>query len=78
MFDGGIMRGSDIVAALCLGADFAFIGRAALYAVAAHGQAGVARAIAILQQEIHLAMATMGCVSVGELDASYLQGGRKA
>jgi len=72
MFDGGIMRGSDIVAALCLGADFAFIGRAALYAVAAFGQAGVARAIAILQQEMHLAMATMGCTTIGELDASYL------
>jgi len=74
MVDSGIMRGSDIVAAMCMGASFAFIGRAALYAVAAYGKPGVDRAIAILQQEIHLALATMGCPRVSDADVAYLRG----
>jgi L-lactate dehydrogenase (cytochrome)/(S)-mandelate dehydrogenase len=73
MVDSGITRGSDIVAAMCMGASFAFIGRAALYAVAAHGKPGVDRAIAILQQEILLALATMGCPRIGDVDPTYLR-----
>ena len=72
MIDSGIARGSDIVATMAMGAAFTFIGRAALYAVAAYGQAGVARAIAILQQEMTLTLATMGCPDVRELDSGYL------
>ncbi len=74
MIDSGIMRGSDIVAAMCLGASFAFVGRATLYGVAAYGIAGVQRTLAILRQEISLALATMGCPDVRQLDASYLRG----
>jgi len=74
MVDSGIMRGSDVVVAMCMGASFAFIGRAALYAVAAYGRTGVDRAIAILQQEIHLALATMGCPRIQDVDAAYLRG----
>lgn len=73
MIDSGIMRGSDIVAAICLGAGFAFIGRAALYGVAAWGLPGVQRTIAILQQEIHLTLATLGCPDIRQLDANYLR-----
>jgi (S)-mandelate dehydrogenase len=73
MIDSGIMRGSDIVAAMCLGASFAFVGRATLYGVAAWGFAGVQRTIAILQQEISLALATMGCPDIRDLDASFLR-----
>jgi len=73
MIDSGIMRGSDIVAAMCMGASFSFLGRGALYAVAAYGSAGVERMIAILLQEMHLTLATMGCPDVRRLDASYLR-----
>lgn len=72
MIDSGIMRGSDIVAAMCMGASFAFIGRAALYSVAAYGMEGVKRMAAILQQEMHLTMATMGCPDVRNLRPEYL------
>ncbi len=83
MVDSGIMRGSDIVAARCMGASFAFLGRPALYAVAAYGSAGVERLIAILQQEMKLALATMGCPNVRDCGPEYLapsageQSGRK-
>ncbi len=72
MIDSGVMRGSDVVAAMCMGAQFAFVGRATLYAVAAYGLAGVERAIAILRQEMNLTLATLGCPDVRELGASYL------
>lgn len=72
MVDSGIMRGSDIVAAMCMGASFAFLGRAALYSVAAYGIPGVERMIAILQQEMHLTMATMGCPNLHDLGPEYL------
>ena len=73
MIDSGINRGSDVVAALCLGASFAFVGRATLYAVASHGREGVTRALDILRQEIHLAMASIGCIRLSQLDRSYLR-----
>lgn len=72
MIDSGIMRGSDIVAAMCLGASFTFLGRGALYAVAAYGIPGVERMIAILQQEMHLTLATMGSPNVRDLGPGYL------
>jgi L-lactate dehydrogenase (cytochrome)/(S)-mandelate dehydrogenase len=73
MIDSGVTRGSHIVGAMCMGAQFGFIGRAALYAVAAYGLSGVERVIAILQQEINLALATLGCPDVRKLDDSYLR-----
>lgn len=72
MIDGGIRRGSDIVMARCLGADFVFVGRATLYAVAARGQAGAERAIAILQDEIDRTLALVGCADFAELGPEFL------
>jgi len=71
--DSGMRRGSDVVKALALGAKAAFIGRAPLYGVAAHGEAGAARAIEIFREEIGRVMALLGVNSVAQLDRSYLQ-----
>jgi len=67
MFDGGIRRGSDAVIARCLGAQFVFVGRAALYGAAAGGLAGAARAIEILKDEIDRTMGLMGCAHNADL-----------
>ncbi|MEW5420963.1 alpha-hydroxy acid oxidase [Amorphus sp. 3PC139-8] len=75
MLDSGITRGSDVVAAFCLGARMTFVGRATLYGVAAFGRAGADRALAILGREIELALSQIGCPSISELDESYLQHG---
>jgi len=72
MLDSGIRRGADIVIALCLGADFVFVGRSTLYGVAAAGEAGAARAIAILRDEIDLTLAMIGCSTVDALGPSFL------
>jgi L-lactate dehydrogenase (cytochrome)/(S)-mandelate dehydrogenase len=72
MMDSGIRRGADIVIALCLGADFVFVGRSTLYGVAAAGEAGAARAITILRDEIDLTLAMIGCGAVDALGPSFL------
>ncbi|WP_291295386.1 alpha-hydroxy acid oxidase [Elioraea sp.] len=72
MLDSGVTRGTDIVIAHCLGADFVFTGRAPLYGVIADGEAGAARAIAILADEIDRALALMGCPEAAELSRAFL------
>jgi L-lactate dehydrogenase (cytochrome) len=72
MVDGGFRRGSDIVKALALGADMAFVGRATLYGMAAGGEAGVRHAIGILRTEIDRVLALLGCASTQELSSDML------
>jgi len=72
MFDGGVRRGSDILIARALGADFVFVGRATLYGVVAGGQAGADRAVAILADEVDRGLAMIGCRSAADLDSRWL------
>ena len=60
ILDGGVMRGSHVVKALSLGAKAASGGRLYLYALAAAGEPGVDRAVAIMRDEIVRAMKLMG------------------
>ncbi|CDN56140.1 L-lactate dehydrogenase (cytochrome) [Neorhizobium galegae bv. officinalis bv. officinalis str. HAMBI 1141] len=71
--DSGFRRGTDIVKALALGADAVMTGRAALYGLAAGGEAGAARAITILEEEIRRTMALLGCRSVADLDRDHIK-----
>lgn len=75
MLDGGVRRGSDVLKAWALGADFVFIGRPALYGVAADGLAGASRALDILMQEIDLTLAQLGCADLATLTGEYLREG---
>ncbi|HEY0568008.1 MAG TPA: alpha-hydroxy acid oxidase [Xanthobacteraceae bacterium] len=72
MFDGGIRSGQDVLRALALGARSCMIGRAFLYGLGAAGQAGVARAVEIIGQELDVSMALTGTRSVREIDARVL------
>lgn len=72
LFDSGVRRGADVLKALAIGAKAVLIGRPTLYGAAAGGEAGAARAIELLSNEIDLAMAMLGITSLGELDRSYL------
>ena len=67
LVDGAIVRGSDVVKALALGADAAMAGRAPLWGVAAGGEAGVAQALDIYRSEIDRVMAYLGCRSVADI-----------
>lgn len=72
LVDSGIRRGSDILKALALGADAVLLGRPMAYGMAAAGQAGAARALALLREEFSIAMAYGGCRSVAEIDGGLL------
>lgn len=65
--DSGFRRGTDVVKALAYGADCVLVGRAPLYGVAAAGEAGAARALAILRDEIDRTMALLGVRSIAEI-----------
>jgi isopentenyl diphosphate isomerase/L-lactate dehydrogenase-like FMN-dependent dehydrogenase len=73
LVDGGIRRGGDVVKALCLGARAVLVGRAYAWALGAAGGPGVDRAIEILRADIVRTLRLLGCPSVAELNASYLE-----
>jgi isopentenyl diphosphate isomerase/L-lactate dehydrogenase-like FMN-dependent dehydrogenase len=73
LVDSGIRRGSDIVAALALGARAVLVGRSYLYGLAAAGEAGVRHAIDILATELRSTMALCGAASIGDIDRDLLR-----
>jgi L-lactate dehydrogenase (cytochrome)/(S)-mandelate dehydrogenase len=70
--DGGVRRGTDVICALCLGADAVFVGRPFLYGLAAGGEAGVRSVLELLRAEIERDMILMGCPSVAALGPEWL------
>jgi isopentenyl diphosphate isomerase/L-lactate dehydrogenase-like FMN-dependent dehydrogenase len=76
ILDSGVRRGSDIFKALALGAKAVLTGRATLYGTAVGGQAGAARALAILRNEFDKTMAYCGVCHVDEITSDLLAGAR--
>jgi len=72
LVDGGIRRGSDILKALCMGASAVLVGRAYAYGLMAEGREGVAKAISILKADLERTMILLGCASLKDLDASFV------
>lgn len=60
LIDSGFRSGTDILKALALGATAVQVGRATLYGLAVAGEAGVDRALSILQSELDIALALTG------------------
>ena len=71
--DGGVRRGTHVLKSIAMGATAASGGRLYLYALAAAGQEGVERALAILQDEIERGMRLMGVTHVEELTRDRLR-----
>lgn len=70
--DTGIMSGQDVVAALAVGADFTWVGRAYLYGLMAGGRPGVDRTIEILRTQVERTMRLLGVGSVAELGPEHV------
>lgn len=66
-------RGSDIAAALALGARAVLLGRAYLYGLAAADEAGVRHCIDILAAELRMTMQLCGARGVDELDRGLIR-----
>jgi isopentenyl diphosphate isomerase/L-lactate dehydrogenase-like FMN-dependent dehydrogenase len=73
LMDGGVRRGSDIVKAICLGAQAVLVGRAYAYGLGAAGEPGVTRALEILRADVERTLKLLGCPSVAALDRSYVE-----
>ncbi len=72
MLDSGIRRGTDVLIALCMGAEYVFLGRPTLYGVTVGGGAGAAHAIGILRREVDMVMAQCGIASLDQLGPDRL------
>jgi isopentenyl diphosphate isomerase/L-lactate dehydrogenase-like FMN-dependent dehydrogenase len=72
VLDGGIVRGSDVLKAIALGARAVAIGKLQGWGLAAGGQAGLVRVLEILESEIVTTMGLLGITCLDQLTSSYL------
>lgn len=70
--DSGIRSGLDVVRMLALGAEGVLLGRAWAYALAAAGEAGVARLLDLFAAEMRTTMALAGARTIADIDSSLL------
>lgn len=70
--DGGVRSGLDVVRMLALGAKGVLLGRAWVYALAAQGEAGVARLLDIIAREMTVAMTLTGVNRIDAINRSIL------
>ena len=70
--DGGIRSGQDVLKAWALGARGTMIGRAMVYGLGAHGEAGVTRALQMIHKELDVTMAFCGHTNIQNVDRSIL------
>jgi len=73
ILDGGVRRGTHVLKALSVGAKAVSGGRMYLYALAAAGQAGVERALGLMEAEIVRDMKLMGKTSIDQLTRENLR-----
>jgi L-lactate dehydrogenase (cytochrome) len=71
--DGGILSGSDLVAAVALGARAGLVGRAYLYGLMAGGERGVQRAAEILQAEVATTLALLGVTRIEDVGRDHVR-----
>ena len=71
--DTGIMHGADVLAALALGAQYAYVGRAYLYGLMAGGQDGVEKALEIMRTQMVRNMKLLGVNSLDELTPKHVR-----
>jgi (S)-mandelate dehydrogenase len=74
--DGGVRRGSDALKAVALGARGVLLGRAPLYGVAARGGTGASEVLALMMEEMRIAMRLLGCQKISDLGPAFV--GREA
>ena len=73
LLDGGVQRGTHALKALSVGAKAVGVGRYYLYPLAAAGQAGVERALGLMQAELERDMELMGCTAISQLSRENLR-----
>ena len=72
IMDGGVLRGSDVLKAVALGAKAVAIGKLQAWGLSADGSAGVVRMLEIMQDEMTSAMGLLGVTSMDQLGPEYV------
>lgn len=72
LVDGGVRSGQDVLRAIASGADAALIGRPWIYAVAAQGEAGLKKYLALVRHDLTVAMALTGVTRMGEVSGELI------
>ena len=72
LFDSGVRSGQDVLKALALGARGCLVGRAYLYGLAAMGEAGVAKALSLIADELRISMSLTGVREIAEVSRDIL------
>lgn len=75
LVDGGILRGTDVIKAIALGARAVGVGKLLGWSLAAGGQAAIQRMLELMDVEIRTALGLMGVTSLSELDPSWVRPG---
>ena len=70
--DSGIRSGQDILKAMAMGAKGTMIGRSYIYGLGAMGEAGVTKALEVMQKELDISMALCGRSDINAVDKSIL------
>jgi glycolate oxidase len=73
LFDGGVLRGTDVVKALCLGARAVGVGKLLGWGLAAGGEAGLVRMLELLELEVRTALGLMGVTALKQLNPSWVR-----
>jgi isopentenyl diphosphate isomerase/L-lactate dehydrogenase-like FMN-dependent dehydrogenase len=73
LWDGGVLRGTDVVKAICLGARAVGVGKMLGWALAAAGEPGIKRMLELMDTEIRTAMGLMGVTSLAQLNPSWVR-----
>ncbi|MBI2296315.1 MAG: alpha-hydroxy-acid oxidizing protein [Betaproteobacteria bacterium] len=73
LFDGGVLRGTDVIKAIALGARAVGVGKLLGWALAAAGEAGIVRMLELMDIEIRTALGLMGVTSLAQLNPSWVR-----
>lgn len=71
--DGGVLRGTDVLKALALGARAVLVGRPILYGLALGGSEGVQTVLEHLRHELEVSMGLIGAPDLDAIDGTFVQ-----
>ncbi len=72
LLDGSVLRGTDVIKAIALGAKAVTIGKLQGWGLAAGGSAGLVRVLELLEEELIIDMGLLGVTRIDQIDAKYV------
>ena len=72
LLDGSVLRGTDVIKAIALGAKAVTIGKLQGWGLAAGGSTGLVRVLELLEEELIIDMGLLGVTRIDQIDAKYV------